>query len=215
MDAAQLVVEFATLFLGAFVAFGLENRRERRRLRRWARQYLGHLRDGAASDVDNIADDTQQLITSAEAWLQAREATELDDHVWAVLATVPAFHPPDLGAVLHGPALTVLPHDLAGSLSELERDADALASHAATAADHQRATCSQVAREHLQPPANPRAGRRTICRDERRRSAPSAHRTLADPKAADQVRAVLRLGPACTECKSRPRHPPRLHEFFR
>lgn len=56
MTFVEILLQIGTVFLGAFLAFGLENFRERRRLRGWANDYLRRIRENlfAEKSVEGV-----------------------------------------------------------------------------------------------------------------------------------------------------------------
>ena len=123
MELLDIGALFVTTFLGAFLAFGLENLRERRRLTRWVRQHLGHLREMIAGEEATVGEVNSLLakkITACDAWLTAEKPDEITDEQWELLGSTAIAHAPDFGAVLRSEALTVIPPDLGVALSRTE-----------------------------------------------------------------------------------------------
>ena len=120
-------VQFVTIFLGAFLAFGLENYREQRRTRRWVHAYLDHLLadlEPALSQGTTVRDELDATIAAAAAWQQAGQPggpAALDDASWERLAEVPTSSAIDLSPVLRTEAIIALPHSLALALADVER----------------------------------------------------------------------------------------------
>jgi hypothetical protein len=122
-----MAVQFVTIFLGAFLAFGLENYREQRRTRRWVYAYLDHLLadlEPALSQGRTVRDELDATIAAAAAWQQAGRPSgpdELDEPSWDRLAEVPTSSAIDLSPVLRTEAITALPNQLALALADVER----------------------------------------------------------------------------------------------
>jgi|SRR5262245_1411124 len=122
-----IAVQFVTIFLGAFLAFGLENYREQRRTRRWVYAYLDHLLadlEPALGQARTVRDDLDATIAAAAGWQQAGRPggpDELDESSWDRLAEVPTSSAIDLSAVLRTEAIIALPHPLALALADVER----------------------------------------------------------------------------------------------
>lgn len=122
-----IAVQFVTIFLGAFLAFGLENYREQRRTRRWVYAYLDHLLadlEPAVSQGRTVRDELDATIAAAAVWQQAGRPggpDELDESSWDRLAEVPTSSAIDLSPVLRTEAITALPNPLALALADVER----------------------------------------------------------------------------------------------
>ena len=107
MSVPEFAGTLVTVFVGAFLAFFLENLRERRRLKEWLRQYLdqsatmlGHT-ETVFPQVATMLDDMQ---TQLDGWV-APSPTVPD---WDVLNGVPVSRAPDLLGSLQGEALSVV-----------------------------------------------------------------------------------------------------------
>ena len=119
-----VLFQFVTIFLGAFFAFGLENYREQRRTRRWVHEYLGHLAAdlGPALEVGAaVRAELAATTTAAQAWQRAERPRDLDEAAWRRLAEIPRSSGLDLSPVLRTEAITVLDHETAHALAEVER----------------------------------------------------------------------------------------------
>jgi hypothetical protein len=123
MELLDIGALFVTTFLGAFLAFGLENLRERRRLTDWVRQHLGNLREIISRENDQIGDIDGLLsatIAACDAWATAKKQDEVTEEQWELIGSAIIARAPDFGAVVRSEALTVLPPGLALSLSQTE-----------------------------------------------------------------------------------------------
>jgi hypothetical protein len=125
MDPLSIVLQFAAVFAAAFLAFGLENLRERRRAARWVRGHLGHLRDLLAGDAPTIRSAGEKLVSNRKAldtWLGAAGPEDLSDDDWERIGESIRTEWPDLGPVLRSEALVVIPHELAMALVRVEQE---------------------------------------------------------------------------------------------
>lgn len=125
MSVPEFAGTLVTVFVGAFLAFFLENLRERRRLKEWLRQYLdqsatmlGHT-ETVFPQVATMLDDMQ---TELDGWV-APSPTVPD---WDVLNGVPVSRAPDLLGSLQGEALSVVRPGVLTSLVAVETSARTL-----------------------------------------------------------------------------------------
>ncbi|HEY2791682.1 MAG TPA: hypothetical protein VGJ28_04965, partial [Micromonosporaceae bacterium] len=115
MELLDIGALFVTTFLGAFLAFGLENVRERRRLTAWVRQHMAHLRttiaeeSAAIGDIDGLLVET---IAACDSWMTAEKADEVTERQWELIGSAIIANAPDFGAIVRSEALTVLPTGL-------------------------------------------------------------------------------------------------------
>jgi hypothetical protein len=127
MAYVEIGATFLTTFLGVFLAFGLENYRQRRRTTAWVRRHLEILLGSLGGEVSN-ADAVVELLREQQgactAWLTAQDA--LTDRQWELLGDVVNTSGPDFGAMLRSEAITVLPTDLASALATTEYGAATL-----------------------------------------------------------------------------------------
>jgi hypothetical protein len=126
MEYVDIAALFVTTFLGAFLAFGLENLRERRRITGWVRQHIGHVRTGMVDEVQVVGQIDQLLgaqIDAIDAWLAATDPGDLSEAQWDLIASSISASAPDYGAVLRSEAVTAVPADLALALSQIESSA--------------------------------------------------------------------------------------------
>jgi hypothetical protein len=121
MTYVEIGATFLTTFLGVFLAFGLENYRQRRRTTAWVRRHLEHLLGALGGEVSN-ADAVEGLLReqrdACTAWLTAQD--RLTDRQWELVGGVVNTSGPDFGALLRSEAITVLPTDLALALANTE-----------------------------------------------------------------------------------------------
>lgn len=122
MSFLEILLQVGTVFLGAFLAFGLENFRERRQLRAWANEYLGRVREDLLED----GEDTRTIRDLEERVTDYATFTALDkDHVpnedeWNSLMKLFAVTHRNYHALLESTAVRVLPAELVKALAELD-----------------------------------------------------------------------------------------------
>lgn len=134
MNVFTLLAQFGAVFAAAFLAFVLENVRERRRTARWVREHLRHLRD-AMQSADEAAErevrsNLQRQLAALDVWLVAEQPSDMSDEQWQAASESLRTSISDLSAVLRSEALTVLPQHLAAALDRLERTGGSLQMHA-------------------------------------------------------------------------------------
>lgn len=123
MEYLDIAALFVTTFLGAFLAFGLENLRERRRLTTWVRQHVVHLRGIMLEEVSNIGKVDKllaQQVAACDAWLAAAEPADVSEEQWDLVGGVITARAPDFGAVLRSEAVTAIPAQLALAMVQTE-----------------------------------------------------------------------------------------------
>lgn len=121
---SELLVQFATVFLGAFLAFWLENVREQRKLKTWVNHYLRQIYDDLGEAVDALAASEKLFRERLEAYqvfLEATSDTQLDEETWRKLTAVSQERATDFMAPLSGEALRVLPPQLSDALTQLQQ----------------------------------------------------------------------------------------------
>lgn len=102
----------------------LERSWERRRLRRWVREYLDHLFVDVIKLPDQIPAIRNELsgaIEATQTWRRARQADDVDEGTWERLYLRISSRSPDLSAVLRSEAITAVPRPVVEALSDLER----------------------------------------------------------------------------------------------
>ena len=120
----ELLIQFATVFLGAFLAFWLENVRERRKLKAWVDHYLRRIYDDLGEAVDALAASEKLFRERLEVYqrfLEATPDTQLNEETWRKLTAVSQERATDFMAPLSGEALRVLPPHLSDALTQLQQ----------------------------------------------------------------------------------------------
>ncbi len=121
MTLVEILLQMGTVFLGAFLAFGLENLRERRQLRAWANEYLRRVRE----DLLEEKSDTQAVEKLEGTIADYATFTALDNDLlpsedeWNSLMNLNLTMHTDYRALLESTAVRVLPAELVKELSEL------------------------------------------------------------------------------------------------
>jgi hypothetical protein len=86
MTYVEIGATFLTTFLGVFLAFGLENYRQRRRTTAWVRRHLEHLLGalgGEVSNADAVDGPLREQRDACTAWLTAQDG--LTDRQWELV----------------------------------------------------------------------------------------------------------------------------------
>lgn len=120
---ADIAVQFATVFLGAYLAFAAEELRQRRQTREWAKTHLRQLSSlfSAESQTSHRATDLLgDQLAALDAWLAARTADEVAEAQWEAIVNVVSARGPDLSSLLRGEPVALLPPDLALALATVE-----------------------------------------------------------------------------------------------
>lgn len=120
---ADIAVQFATVFLGAYLAFAAEELRQRRQIRQWARTHLRQLSalfSGEAQTSQVATDLLGAQLVALDAWLGGRTTDDLDETQWEAIVNVVSARGPDLGSLLRGEPVALLPAELALALSSVE-----------------------------------------------------------------------------------------------
>jgi len=117
----ELLLQVSTVFLGAFLAFWLENHRERQKLRAWVRSYLRQVRESL--DPTRSAEQAtamKETLKAYSAFLAFDDAHHPSDEEWSkLLLLVYAIHS-DYNVLLQSEAVRVLPTEVVKGLSELQ-----------------------------------------------------------------------------------------------
>lgn len=116
---ADIAVQFATVFLGAYLAFAAEELRQRRQTRQWAKTHLRQLSSlfSGESQTSHVATGLlDDQIVALDAWLAGRTTEEQ----WAAVVHIVSARGPDLSSLLRGEPVALLPHGLALELSTVE-----------------------------------------------------------------------------------------------
>ena len=117
----ELLIQFATVFLGAFLAFWLENLRERRQLRSWLHKYLkdayANLKKLQATHPYEIK--TLKEIVNVFARL-SQEGSEVSEDDWKILSARFGMKMNDSTFLLSGEPLNVLEPELVHFFQRME-----------------------------------------------------------------------------------------------
>jgi hypothetical protein len=117
-----------SVFLGAMLAFVVENVRERRMLRAWTARYL----TAVAGSLDATASAAPLVRSAIQATRRAVAALLAEEEPgWEALQSLPILVAPDLLGSLQGSALTVVDADTVVALGRVETAAGELALRAA------------------------------------------------------------------------------------
>jgi hypothetical protein len=119
----EFLLALLTVFLGALLAFFVDNLRERRRLAEWVRRYLRDVRGGLADTTRALTPVLASLAETADAL-----SNLVDDKQpqWETLATATATTPPDLMSALRGEGITAVPPHVVSALQGVETSAQEL-----------------------------------------------------------------------------------------
>ena len=120
MTPLEVFLQLGTVFLGAFLAFLLENLRERRQLWGWANDYLRRVRATLATSESEASDGVlEATAASYDSFIMPDEGREPIEGDWNALMNVTIKMSADHRALLESPATRVLPAELVEALSEL------------------------------------------------------------------------------------------------
>ena len=121
MTPLEVFLQLGTVFLGAFLAFGFENFRERRQLRGWANEYLKRVRsDLATEEGAQIVRQTEQSEQNHTTFLSLGENHVPSKDEWNSLMTLTFAVHTDHRALLESPAVRITPAELVKTLAELD-----------------------------------------------------------------------------------------------
>lgn len=123
MSVLGIAAQFAAVFVAAFLAFGLEDLRERRRTSRWVRTHLHQLRELMPADDSRTGAAGAAIagyLAALDSWLAAENPADMTESDWERLSETFSTIVPDFGSVLRSEAVTVLPQELALALARLE-----------------------------------------------------------------------------------------------
>jgi hypothetical protein len=119
----EILLQFLTVFLGAFLAFWLENLRERRQLKQWVRKYLRRtykaLNEERSSEEASIPVLAQQLSTLEK--FSSPETPTLTENDWNSLSNIHYNFQKESVSLLEGEALQVIDASLIKALEQVER----------------------------------------------------------------------------------------------
>ena len=130
---ADIAVQFATVFLGAYLAFAVEQLRERRAIQRVARTLLRQISGNIAAAAQGGAAVDAALaaqIAAVDRWLAG---ADLDTPQWRLIAESMTVHTSDVTSLLRAEPVTVMPAALTAALARLEGAATVMAGTAAAA----------------------------------------------------------------------------------
>ncbi|GAA1141657.1 hypothetical protein [Nocardioides aquiterrae] len=113
-----------SVFLGAMLAFVVENVRERRMLRAWTERYLAAVA-GSLVGTETAAPLVRDAVEGTRGAVAALLAEEQPE--WEALRDLPILVPPDLLGSLQGSALTVVDAETVVALGRVEATAGELA----------------------------------------------------------------------------------------
>ena len=119
----DIAVQFATVFLGAYLAFAAEELRQRRQTREWAKSHLRQLSALFSSETrtaDAASGLTGDQLAGLDAWLAAQSDADMTPEHWAAIVHIVTSRAPELGQLLRGEPIALLPPDLALGLSTVE-----------------------------------------------------------------------------------------------
>ena len=117
MSVGEFLLALLTVFVGAFLAFFVDNLRERRRLAEWVRRYLRDVRVGLEQTAQALSPALASLADTAGALSALLDGQE---PLWETLATTTATTPPDLMGALRGEGITAVPPHVVSALQGIE-----------------------------------------------------------------------------------------------
>lgn len=122
MEPLELGIQFGAVFIGAFLAIGLENLRQARHTRKWVRRHLRQLAGWMRPAVEEEGPDrsVERLTDAIDRWMTAEKREDLDEATWNVLISRFNTMPIDFGHVLRSEAVAVLPEELGPVISKVE-----------------------------------------------------------------------------------------------
>ena len=127
MSPVEVLLQFGTVFLGAFLAFVIENVRERRRLKGWVRRYLerfyGDLRE-AITAQEEVIKELRKLVEVYQTFIEADPSDDVTPQ-WLALLGMSYTVGDDFKILLEGEALRVLPTEVVRAVNELQKMNDA------------------------------------------------------------------------------------------
>lgn len=120
----NLIIQSLAIFAAAFLAFALEDLRERRRTRRWVTRYLrtfASMMANEAAQEASIASHARSQVAALDAWLSATDEADLTEDQWEQANGGWNGMGFDLSAVLRSEAVSVMPERTSRALAELEQ----------------------------------------------------------------------------------------------
>ena len=109
---ADIVVQFATVFVGAYLAFAAEELRQRRQTREWAKSHLRQLSSlfsGERQTADIATTLMNDQLAALAAWQTADREEDLTAEQWDAIVYIVSSRGPDLGPLLRGEPVALLP----------------------------------------------------------------------------------------------------------
>lgn len=120
MTSLDILAQFITVFLGAFLAFWLENVREKRQLQSQLSSYIRQFIKWQEEDIDNqrtAAAAIGDIIGVYERLIQSENApTERD---WQTLSARIGALPSDMSLLFSGESLSILPADIIAAFRKM------------------------------------------------------------------------------------------------
>ena len=115
-------MQIGTVFLGAFLAFGIENFRERRQLKTWANEYLRRVREDLLEEKKNtqIVEGLEKTIADYATFIALNKDYLPSENEWDSIMSFSISMHTDYRALLESTAVRVLPAELVKALSELD-----------------------------------------------------------------------------------------------
>ena len=121
MSLIEVLLQLGTVFLGAFLAFWLENFRERRQLRAWADDYLSRIREDLLEEQEVQFDKLlEETLEDYATFIALDEGYVPSEDEWESLMKFSTRTHSNYRALLESTAVRVLPAELVKALSELE-----------------------------------------------------------------------------------------------
>ena len=130
MTPVEVLLQFVTVFLGAFLAFVIENVRERRRLRGWVKRYLEQLYSDLQENTAAQEEGVRALRESTKAYQRFAEAgpdvpAPQKADAWDALLGMSYRSNDNFKILLEGDALRVLPAEVVRAVANLQKVSDA------------------------------------------------------------------------------------------
>jgi hypothetical protein len=123
MNWRELLLQFLTIFLGAFLAFWLENLRERQQLKSWVKKYLKSSYDELSEQLleeEEMLKGLPKLLGVYPKFCED-DTKDISDEDWKSLGHVMYSFSKDTSSLLEGEALRVIDARLAKVLSQAEK----------------------------------------------------------------------------------------------
>lgn len=121
MNILEVFLQFGTVFVGAFLAFVLENLRERQQLRRWANEYLRRVRiDLQQSKSEETLAELDRVIAAYTSFIAKEENHVASEAAWNALMWFRLEQHPTYQALTESAAARALPAELVQTLDTLD-----------------------------------------------------------------------------------------------